>query len=328
MTPGGSALPCRRPSISWASLSVSAAPPALTEAGARGEGRFALQSGGLQGGGGSCWASRVSVGRRGELPRGPGTGRGVVAGSGAPCGGRGSRRGRVWVLGTREAGPQGRPRTRSAALPAGQHIYLSARIDGNLVIRPYTPVSSDDDKGFVDLVIKVSLGQAVWRPVRGDHVPRLVSAARCLPPGAECRGRRRPARPRMGSSLRAEPLARLLPRRCIQPHELHAQRAPFWARLPGKHRARSRGCGQGSCREGQATYRPRTPNTGRGPSLGGALGRVGKSCWGGAAGGGGGGEGPSRCRGPRSGGRARAKAPKGRGSGPMGPQQAGPGRCW
>lgn len=38
---------------------------------------------------------------------------------------------------------------------AGQHIYLSTRIDGNLVIRPYTPVSSDDDKGFVDLVVKV-----------------------------------------------------------------------------------------------------------------------------------------------------------------------------
>ncbi|KAG8548756.1 hypothetical protein GDO81_024291 [Engystomops pustulosus] len=40
-------------------------------------------------------------------------------------------------------------------LPIGQHIYLSARIDGNLVVRPYTPVSSDDDKGFVDLVVKV-----------------------------------------------------------------------------------------------------------------------------------------------------------------------------
>ncbi|NXS59449.1 NB5R3 reductase, partial [Brachypteracias leptosomus] len=40
-------------------------------------------------------------------------------------------------------------------LPVGQHIYLSARIDGALVIRPYTPVSSDDDKGFVDLVVKV-----------------------------------------------------------------------------------------------------------------------------------------------------------------------------
>ena len=37
----------------------------------------------------------------------------------------------------------------------GQHIYLSARIDGSLVIRPYTPVSSDDDKGYMDLVIKV-----------------------------------------------------------------------------------------------------------------------------------------------------------------------------
>lgn len=37
----------------------------------------------------------------------------------------------------------------------GQHIYLSARIDGKLVVRPYTPVSSDDDKGYVDLVVKV-----------------------------------------------------------------------------------------------------------------------------------------------------------------------------
>ncbi|XP_007893601.1 NADH-cytochrome b5 reductase 3 [Callorhinchus milii] len=40
-------------------------------------------------------------------------------------------------------------------LPIGQHIYLSARIDGELVVRPYTPVSSDDDKGCVDLVVKV-----------------------------------------------------------------------------------------------------------------------------------------------------------------------------
>ncbi|KAK3598784.1 hypothetical protein CHS0354_020896 [Potamilus streckersoni] len=40
-------------------------------------------------------------------------------------------------------------------LPVGQHIYLSARIEGNLVIRPYTPVSSDDDMGYMDLVIKV-----------------------------------------------------------------------------------------------------------------------------------------------------------------------------
>ncbi|KAH9518803.1 NADH-cytochrome b5 reductase 3 [Bulinus truncatus] len=40
-------------------------------------------------------------------------------------------------------------------LPIGQHIYLTAKIDGQLVIRPYTPVSSDDDKGYMDLVVKV-----------------------------------------------------------------------------------------------------------------------------------------------------------------------------
>uniref|UniRef100_T1J8N4 NADH-cytochrome b5 reductase n=1 Tax=Strigamia maritima TaxID=126957 RepID=T1J8N4_STRMM len=40
-------------------------------------------------------------------------------------------------------------------LPVGQHIYLSAKINGELVVRPYTPVSSDRDKGYLDLVIKV-----------------------------------------------------------------------------------------------------------------------------------------------------------------------------
>lgn len=40
-------------------------------------------------------------------------------------------------------------------LPIGQHIYLSANIDGKLVVRPYTPVSSDDDRGHVDLLVKV-----------------------------------------------------------------------------------------------------------------------------------------------------------------------------
>lgn len=40
-------------------------------------------------------------------------------------------------------------------LPTGQHIYLSAKVAGSLIIRPYTPVSSDNDHGFVDLVVKV-----------------------------------------------------------------------------------------------------------------------------------------------------------------------------
>lgn len=40
-------------------------------------------------------------------------------------------------------------------LPIGQHIFLSAVIDSSPVIRSYTPVSSDDDVGYMDLVIKV-----------------------------------------------------------------------------------------------------------------------------------------------------------------------------
>jgi len=40
-------------------------------------------------------------------------------------------------------------------LPVGQHVYVSAKIDGKLVVRPYTPVTSDDDEGEVSFVIKV-----------------------------------------------------------------------------------------------------------------------------------------------------------------------------
>ena len=40
-------------------------------------------------------------------------------------------------------------------LPVGQHIYVSAKINDKLVVRPYTPVSSDDDQGEVVFVIKV-----------------------------------------------------------------------------------------------------------------------------------------------------------------------------
>lgn len=41
-------------------------------------------------------------------------------------------------------------------LPIGQHVHLTAKIGEEVVIRAYTPVSSDDDKGYVDLVIKVN----------------------------------------------------------------------------------------------------------------------------------------------------------------------------
>jgi cytochrome-b5 reductase len=40
-------------------------------------------------------------------------------------------------------------------LPIGQHIYLTAHVNGELVKRPYTPTTSDDNQGYFDLVIKV-----------------------------------------------------------------------------------------------------------------------------------------------------------------------------
>nr|XP_033327736.1 NADH-cytochrome b5 reductase 3-like [Megalopta genalis] len=40
-------------------------------------------------------------------------------------------------------------------LPVGQHVHLTAKIDGEDVTRSYTPISSDDDHGFVDIVIRV-----------------------------------------------------------------------------------------------------------------------------------------------------------------------------
>lgn len=40
-------------------------------------------------------------------------------------------------------------------LPVGQHVHLIVTINDELIIRAYTPVSSDDNKGYVDLVIKV-----------------------------------------------------------------------------------------------------------------------------------------------------------------------------
>ncbi|XP_043256160.1 NADH-cytochrome b5 reductase 2 isoform X2 [Colletes gigas] len=40
-------------------------------------------------------------------------------------------------------------------LPIGQHVHLTANINKEVIIRSYTPVSSDDDHGHVDLVVKV-----------------------------------------------------------------------------------------------------------------------------------------------------------------------------
>ncbi|XP_015789084.1 NADH-cytochrome b5 reductase 2 [Tetranychus urticae] len=37
----------------------------------------------------------------------------------------------------------------------GEHIYLSAKINDDLIIRPYSPVTNDETKGYFDLVIKI-----------------------------------------------------------------------------------------------------------------------------------------------------------------------------
>lgn len=40
-------------------------------------------------------------------------------------------------------------------LPIGQHVNLITKVGDDVIIRAYTPVSSDNDHGYVDLVIKV-----------------------------------------------------------------------------------------------------------------------------------------------------------------------------
>jgi NAD(P)H-flavin reductase len=42
-------------------------------------------------------------------------------------------------------------------LPIGQHISVQATIAGKNITRNYTPTSSDDDVGYFDFLIKVSL---------------------------------------------------------------------------------------------------------------------------------------------------------------------------
>ena len=40
-------------------------------------------------------------------------------------------------------------------LPTGKHMFLYAKVDGEMVMRAYTPTSNNNQKGYFDLVIKV-----------------------------------------------------------------------------------------------------------------------------------------------------------------------------
>lgn len=44
---------------------------------------------------------------------------------------------------------------RRLGLPVGKHVFVYAHVNGEMVLRAYTPTSSDDDKGVLDLLIKV-----------------------------------------------------------------------------------------------------------------------------------------------------------------------------
>jgi len=46
------------------------------------------------------------------------------------------------------------PHGKSLGLPIGRHISIKAEVDGNSVIRAYTPTSRPDQTGFFDLVVK------------------------------------------------------------------------------------------------------------------------------------------------------------------------------
>ena len=72
-------------------------------------------------------------------------------------------------------------------LPVGQHIHLSAKIDDQVVIRSYTPVTSDEDEGYMDLVIKVcklilnkrsSSSHVFWWRARGPGGSRCSSTVK------------------------------------------------------------------------------------------------------------------------------------------------------
>lgn len=61
------------------------------------------------------------------------------------------------------------------AFSIGNYVQLLAKIGNELVVRAYTPVSSDDDRGFVDLIIKVNSAHHIWlarasKPMEGGGV--------------------------------------------------------------------------------------------------------------------------------------------------------------
>lgn len=56
-------------------------------------------------------------------------------------------------------------------LPAGQHISVTAEIEGKTITRSYTPTTGNDDLGHFDLVVKVRAPSALLFPVATGAEP-------------------------------------------------------------------------------------------------------------------------------------------------------------
>ncbi|CAF1488571.1 unnamed protein product [Rotaria sp. Silwood1] len=65
-------------------------------------------------------------------------------------------------------------------LPIGQHIYLSAHINGELVKRPYNPVTSDDNQGYFDLVIKIYSNGKMTQYLDKLHIGHTIEVSGSL----------------------------------------------------------------------------------------------------------------------------------------------------
>lgn len=56
-------------------------------------------------------------------------------------------------------------------LPIGQHVSVTAEINGKDIMRSYTPTSSDDNLGHFDLLIKVCFCPDCSPPTRAMNIP-------------------------------------------------------------------------------------------------------------------------------------------------------------
>jgi hypothetical protein len=64
-------------------------------------------------------------------------------------------------------------------LPIGKHVFARVKVDGETVIRSYTPVTDVDTLGYFDLVLKIytPLPPRFVQPCIRMHAPIRVSIA-------------------------------------------------------------------------------------------------------------------------------------------------------